>query len=124
MKWAVLLLALAIPETHAAARALHSRPFRIARPSERLFMIHHSRGHFAQLSRAFCSADLEQPAPSSSLVHSCPSYGGASGSLLIAETDGAIVGIHHSNVALPDRVKGKATPMTAVTNASKALPPR
>jgi len=96
---------------------------RAAIPGERLFIIHHAKGKAQQISRAFCRAFIEQ-LRSNEISHSCPTHPGSSGALVFAESDGAIVGLHHSATTKPDTVRGYATTLTVIVAKSQVLAPR
>lgn len=94
---------------------------RAAIPGERLFIIHHSNGDPQQVSRAFCRADLQQSRVSVEISHSCPTTPGSSGALVFADSDGAIIGLHHSISRRTDTVRGYAAPMVAILAKSTVL---
>lgn len=98
-------------------------PVRDAVPGERLFIIHHSKGKPQQISRAFCRAAGERALPDE-INHTCPTHRGSSGALVFAESDGAIVGLHHSATTRADTVRGYATALTAIFAKSQVLSSR
>lgn len=108
------LLRITLPAGHAEQRSLPIATARSATPGERLVVIHHAFGDTQQISRAFCRVLIDQPTDKTQLRHSCPTRGGASGALLIAESDGAVVGLHHSNSTGPDALNGYATSFSAI----------
>lgn len=94
---------------------------RAAIPGERLFIIHHSNGDPQQVSRAFCRADLQQSRVAVEISHTCPTTPGSSGAMVFADSDGAIVGLHHSISSRSDTVRGYAAPMVAILAKSTVL---
>lgn len=96
------------------------RKARDAVPGERLFLIHHSQGAPQQISRAFCAARMEQLGKGL-LRHTCPSDIGSSGALVFAESDGAVVALHHSVGTTADTTRGFATRITAILARSTRL---
>lgn len=106
----------------AGASVVHlgQLPMRPAVPGERLFILHHSKGEPLQVSRAFCRAGIDQPFPGE-LRHTCPTQTGSSGSLVFAERDGAIVGLHRSITRRVDIVEGYATAIDDITKVSRHL---
>lgn len=98
--------------------ALH---FRNAVPGERLIIIHHSNGDPLQVTRAFCHAEATRPIIDNDLAHSCATHPGSSGSLVLSEQDGAVVGQHTSIRIKRDRAPGYATAGEALLAKSAIL---
>ena len=115
------VLRVRLPHGHAAQRSLPLPSVRDAVPGERAIMVHHANADVQQISRAFCRVAVEQPFDKTQIRHSCPMASGASGSLLIAETDGAIIGLNHSVSRDPATLNGFATSMTAILAHSARL---
>jgi formylglycine-generating enzyme required for sulfatase activity/V8-like Glu-specific endopeptidase len=86
----------------ASAFPVTQRPIRAALDNERLFLIHHPGGQPQKLTQAFCRAHPEKPVEGTDVRHQCDTLGGSSGSLLMAQSDGAIVGLHYSGGLTPN----------------------
>jgi Trypsin-like peptidase domain/Bacterial SH3 domain len=99
------------------------RQFREAKEAESLFMIHHPGGQPQRLTRAFCRALPGVAITGNSVRHQCDTLGGSSGSLIFAQTDGAIVGLHHSGGLDPGDATSynKGTNVVALTKISAVL---
>jgi formylglycine-generating enzyme required for sulfatase activity/V8-like Glu-specific endopeptidase len=72
------------------------RPHRAVRENESLFVIHHPGGTPQKLTRASCYAHPTKAIEKTEIRHRCDTLPGSSGALIYAQSDGAIVGLHHS----------------------------
>jgi formylglycine-generating enzyme required for sulfatase activity len=68
---------------------------RSAQTNEPLFIIHHPAGQPQRLTRAFCRANPKVALEGSALRHQCDTLPGSSGSLIFAQRNNALVGLHN-----------------------------
>jgi hypothetical protein len=118
LDYAILTLKQAV---NSNAYVLPKLVFRAALPGERLLLVHHSRGDVKAVTRFRCRVATESNLGPDKLAHSCSATSGSSGSLLLAERDHAIVGLHRSSVKEPKPYVGYATPAMTLLAKSPAL---
>lgn len=115
------LLTMRLPADHPARTALQDLAIRAPIPGERALLIHHADGNVQQLSRAFCRVSIEQH-DKSTVTHTCPSMPGASGAVLIAERDHALLGLHTKYSRTSPQTIGYASRLTEIAEkAGEAL---
>lgn len=105
----------------AATHVLPKLVFRAALPGERLLLVHHSGGDVKAVTRFRCRIATESDTKPDKLAHSCSATSGSSGSLLLAERDHAIVGLHRSSTREPNPYVGYATPGMTLLAKSPVL---
>lgn len=103
------------PNVLAAAKA------REAIEGERLVIFHHSKSAGLQITRTACRQLPELARDPSRLTHSCATFVGSSGSLIIAERDDAILGLHHSVSIDPDKIEGYGSKIITLLDNSPTL---
>ena len=79
------------------AKAFGIAPLKVrgSQAIERLFIIHHPAGQPQRLTRAFCRAHPRVAPDESALRHECDTLHGSSGSMIFAQRDNALVGLHN-----------------------------
>lgn len=90
------ILSLAPQQTRPFPHPLPRIAWRTAIRGERAFLLHHARGRPLQLSRQGCRALSHWTLKPTTLIHTCATATGSSGSLLFSVRDGALLGLHYA----------------------------
>lgn len=117
----VALLRLVPPAAGRKPVPLAHLRFRAALPGERLFLLHHPGSKPMQVTRTRCRVAAPFVVGEQVLRHTCATSPGSSGTLVFAEQDLAIVGLHHSRRKSDDDTPGVATPVSSLLAKSATL---